>query len=71
MKRDTRSQAERLGLKPKTLENWRCLGKGPPFIKLGDGPGASVVYDDDDVDAWLAARRRNSTCDRGQGEHAA
>jgi len=63
MKRDTKSQAERLGLKPKTLENWRCLGKGPPYYKVGDGPGAIVVYDDAETDIWLASRRRTSTSD--------
>ena len=61
MKRDTKGQAERLGITPKTLENWRSLGKGPPYFKLG----SRVLYDDVETDAWLAARRRTST--RGAG----
>jgi hypothetical protein len=62
MKRDTRLAAERVGLKPKTLENWRCQGNGPPFYKVG----ARVVYDDADVDAWMRARRRTSTSRQAQ-----
>jgi DNA-binding transcriptional MerR regulator len=62
MKRNTRSLAERLGLKPKTLENWRSLGGGPAFYRVG----GRVMYDDADVDAWLASRRRTSTSDRGE-----
>lgn len=27
--------AERLGLKPTTLTNWRATGKGPRFTKIG------------------------------------
>jgi hypothetical protein len=53
MKRDTKGQAERIGLRPKTLDNWRCMGIGPPYYKLG----ARVLYDDAETDAWLAERR--------------
>ena len=52
--RDTQSAAERIGLRPKTLENWRVKGIGPPFYKIG----GRVVYADADLDAWLTARRR-------------
>lgn len=57
MKRDTRGAAERIGLKAQTLENWRSIGGGPPYYKLG----ARVVYDDFEVDAWMQLRRRTST----------
>jgi predicted DNA-binding transcriptional regulator AlpA len=60
MKRDTKAAAERIGLKQKTFENWRCQGAGPPFYKIG----ARVVYDDAEVDAWLESRRRTSTAER-------
>lgn len=53
MKRNEKSAAERIGLQAKTLANWRSQRRGPPFYKLG----SRVVYDDADVDAWLAARR--------------
>ena len=36
MKLNTIGAAERLNLKQKTLENWRCLGVGPPFYKIGE-----------------------------------
>lgn len=53
MKRDVRSTAERMGVKRKTLDNWRCAKKGPPFYRIG----GRVVYDDDEVERWLAERR--------------
>jgi predicted DNA-binding transcriptional regulator AlpA len=61
MKRDTRGAAQRIGLAGKTLDNWRSQGSGPPYYKLG----GRIVYDDVEVDAWLAARRRTSTSDPG------
>jgi predicted DNA-binding transcriptional regulator AlpA len=61
MKRTPREQAERIRLAEKTLANMRSRGDGPPFYKLG----SRIVYDDADVDAWLAARRRTSTSDPG------
>lgn len=60
MKRDTIETAKRLNLSVHTLENWRSAGKGPPFYKIG----ARVVYDDAEVDEWLASRRRTSTSQR-------
>jgi predicted site-specific integrase-resolvase len=62
MKLDPKAQAERLGVTPKTLANWRYTGIGPPFFKYGDG---RVVYDDAETEAWLATRRRRSTSDPG------
>jgi predicted DNA-binding transcriptional regulator AlpA len=61
VKLDTRAQAARIGLSHKTLNNWRSLGSGPPFYKLG----GRIVYDAAETDAWLAARRRTGTSDRG------
>jgi predicted DNA-binding transcriptional regulator AlpA len=57
MKRNTKAEADRLNLSPKTLENWRSIGVGPPFLKLG----ARVVYDEIEVDKWLAKQQRTST----------
>ena len=45
-----------------TFEKLRLTGDGPPFMKLG----RTVVYDTDDLDAWLASRRRRSTSDVGE-----
>jgi predicted DNA-binding transcriptional regulator AlpA len=67
MKRTSRAAAERIGLAPKTLDNWRSLGTGPPFYKLG----GRIVYDDAEVDAWMAKRRRTSTSDPGPNRSAA
>ena len=67
MKLDTREAAKRMSIAAKTLDNWRSLGTGPPFYKLG----GRVVYDDGEVDAWLAARRRTSTADPGAAAQSA
>lgn len=61
---DTRRAAAFLSLSPKTLEAHRTRGGGPPFIKLG----RRVVYRQEDLDAWLAKRRRLSTSDPGPQE---
>lgn len=52
-----------LGISPITLRIWRCEGKGPRYIKLGDSKQASVAYDPADVEAWLEARKFASTSD--------
>ena len=44
--------AERLGLSPKTLRNWRSRGEGPPYLLLG----SSVRYATASVDAWAHSR---------------
>jgi hypothetical protein len=58
---DTQELAGRYRLKRKTLDNWRSLGIGPPFYKVGN----RILYDDAEADAWLASRRRTSTSDPG------
>lgn len=54
--------AEHLGLSKRTLQKWRVTGGGPPYSKLG----TAVRYDLADLDAYLAARRRESTSDTGE-----
>lgn len=44
--------AERWHMSPRTLEQWRWLGKGPRFLKIG----ARVLYREEDVEAWEAAQ---------------
>lgn len=34
-KLDTRAAAAFLSVRPRTLDNWRQVGKGPPFLKVG------------------------------------
>lgn len=52
-----KAAAAKVGLSVSTLNKLRCLGGGPPFYKLG----VSVFYRQEDIDAWLAERRRSST----------
>ena len=61
---DTVSAAPLLGVKPATLEVWRCRGIGPRFVKVG----ARVVYRLSDLTAYLDSRTRSSTADPGPAE---
>jgi hypothetical protein len=45
------------GPAPKTQANWRVMGIGPKFIKVG----RLVRYHPDDVAAWINTRRVQST----------
>lgn len=45
--------AARLGMKHRTLENWRWRGKGPDYTRVG----GRVMYDPKDLDAWLEANK--------------
>jgi transposase-like protein len=47
-----RQVAERYGITPETLSNWRRERKGPPFIRLGSGPRPRAMYRLDDVLEW-------------------
>lgn len=42
-----------LGVASKTLSNWRALGEGPPYARLGKS-GARIVYRVSDLDQYLA-----------------
>ena len=50
-----------LGLAPKTLARYRCMGTGPVFCRFGN----RVRYRREDLEAWAATRRRASTFDDG------
>ena len=52
-----------LGLSTSTLAKMRVRGDGPVFAKAGS---RVVVYDLDDLNAWLNAHRRRSTSDPGE-----
>jgi hypothetical protein len=54
---DTPAAAIYTSTKPNYLEKLRCIGGGPVFIKRG----GKVLYDPDDLDAWLDAGKRRST----------
>ncbi len=49
--------ADRWLISPRTLEQWRWLGKGPKFLKIG----ARVLYREEDVDAYEAAQLCQNT----------
>ncbi|HEX8382859.1 MAG TPA: DNA-binding protein [Sphingomonas sp.] len=52
--------APHVGVAPKTLANWRGLGRGPKFIKAGK----RIAYDPADIETWKAERRVGSTSER-------
>jgi excisionase family DNA binding protein len=43
--------AKQLGIPDKTVAEWRSVGRGPSYIKVG----RHVRYRQEDVDAWLEA----------------
>ena len=55
--------AAMIGVTPATLRFWRCKGRGPKFIKLGQAKQAGVAYLASDIDEWRAARTFASTSD--------
>ena len=54
----TKLAAPYIGSTESTMEKWRVAGIGPPFIRLGS---RIVVYDTEDLDKYMAARRATST----------
>lgn len=57
----TKQAAEYCGSTESTFNKLRVTGNGPVYISLG----RIVVYDPDDLDAWLTSNRRRSTSDTG------
>lgn len=56
---NVREVADLTGVAVSSLNKWRLApDRGPPFLKLG---ARRVVYDRDDVLAWMSAQRRTST----------
>lgn len=53
----TNELAERWGLHPGTLENWRSLGGGPKFLKIG----RKVVYRIEEIEKFEAAQLKKNT----------
>ncbi|SFR47900.1 helix-turn-helix domain-containing protein [Litoreibacter janthinus] len=49
--------ALRWQISPRTLEQWRWLGKGPRFLKIG----ARVLYREKDIEAYEAAQLCQNT----------
>ena len=53
--------AEMLGLHVGTLENWRREGVGPSFIRMNQTPRGRVRYLREDIDAWIAANKSQTS----------
>jgi Helix-turn-helix domain len=49
--------ADRWQMSPRTLERWRWLGEGPPFLKIG----GRVVYRLQDIERYEAEQLRSHT----------
>ncbi len=45
--------AERIGVRPRSLQRWRQLGTGPAFTRIGP---RLIAYREADLDAWAARR---------------
>ena len=58
----TKAVAEMLGVSPRTVEDWRSTGDGPPFQRP---PGRRLVlYEPEAVAAWVrSGGPRRSTSD--------
>jgi len=56
---NTEQAAVHCCLSKRTLEKYRCIGGGPLYIQLGK----AVRYRHEDLEAWIASRRRRSTSD--------
>lgn len=59
----SREAAVYIGVAPETLDNWRCQGRGPAFIKTTPSRRGRVLYRPTDIAAWQAANLYNSTTD--------
>ena len=53
--------AEFLHFSPRALQNWRCRGGGPKFVRVSS---RSIRYRLSDLIEWTAVRIRSSTAER-------
>ena len=63
---DEKKAAELLDLSPRTLQNWRGIGKGPQYVKLFK---KSVRYRLEDIKEWIEKNVRRSTSDQGENKN--
>ena len=54
---DQKTLAGRWQISPRTLEQWRCQGKGPRYLKIG----GRVVYPLTEIDAYEVANLHANT----------
>jgi len=56
-----REAAALIGVRTKTLANWRCQGRGPRFVKFGPVKGKGAIrYRRSDLVSWLMSHTRGS-----------
>ena len=55
--------SRRWSISPRTLERWRWLREGPPYLRIG----GRVVYRLEDVEAFETAHRRLNPLPRAAG----
>jgi predicted DNA-binding transcriptional regulator AlpA len=58
----TEEVAEILGRPARTLRQWRYLGRGPRFVKIG----LTVRYRPRDVERWVEAQAQEPESARGR-----
>ena len=58
--------AERLGVSPATLANWRSAGRGPAYLRIG----GRVVYPEKAIEQWLEAQLINPREELHHAHHA-
>lgn len=60
---NAKDAAAMLGVAPRTLANWRTLGIGPAFVRIGQ-VHSRTLYRVDDLRAWLDANRVETTASK-------
>jgi predicted DNA-binding transcriptional regulator AlpA len=66
-RRNVRDAAAYIGSTKSYMDKLRCYGGGPRYYKIG----AKIVYDEADLDAWLAERARSNTSQNPASERGA
>ena len=59
----TSEAAQLLKCREQTLRKQRMDGRGPKFVRMGDGPNSRVCYRRSDVRSWIESRLRRSTAE--------
>ena len=59
----TAEAAQLLKCREQTLRKQRVQGRGPRFVRMGDGPNARVCYRLSDIHTWIEGRVRRSTAE--------
>jgi hypothetical protein len=55
--RDEADTAQKLHVSRRTLQRWRTIGGGPPFIRVGP---RRIIYPDEGIEAYTAQRTYTS-----------